>query len=135
VGENRLLIQRRQLTKDVCAGAWDLSVAEHLTPGESFEQGALRGLHEELGIANVRLERLGELVRARLEIPLLDLKDYEFQQSFRATFSGAIVPDPNEVMDTRVVSLAELASAFVASPDAFTPWFRQRAADLRLLEH
>ncbi|MGW8369693.1 MAG: NUDIX hydrolase [Gammaproteobacteria bacterium] len=134
VDSGRLLIQRRALDKDVCPGAWDLSVAEHLAPGESFEQGARRGLREELGLVPERLECLGEVVRSRLDMPVLGLKDYEFQQSFRATFTGEIVPDPDEVMDTRVVSLIELEAAFVARPEDFTPWFRQRVAALSIFE-
>lgn len=41
-----LLIQRRQWDKDVWPGAWDLSVAEHLKPGETFKEAALRGFAE-----------------------------------------------------------------------------------------
>ena len=35
------------------------SAAEHLRPGESFEEGALRGLREELGVADAVLKRSG----------------------------------------------------------------------------
>lgn len=45
-----LLIQRRSLAKKVSPGQWDLSVAEHLSPGETFLQGVVRGLSEELGV-------------------------------------------------------------------------------------
>lgn len=30
--------------------SWDLSVGEHLQPGETYEHAAYRGLEEELGI-------------------------------------------------------------------------------------
>ncbi|GLI63285.1 hypothetical protein VaNZ11_006191 [Volvox africanus] len=46
----QLLIQRRSLNKKVAPGQWDLSVAEHLSPGESFREGVVRGLSEELGV-------------------------------------------------------------------------------------
>lgn len=132
--DGRLLIQRRQSRKQVCPGAWDLSVAEHLLPGESFEEGALRGLREELGVDDVDLEPLGEVARSRLEAADLGIRDYEFQQSFRGTFDGRVSPDPNEVMETRLVSLDDLAAELEESPEKFTPWFRQRAAELHLFE-
>jgi isopentenyldiphosphate isomerase len=96
-----ILIQRRQLSKDVWPGAWDLSAAEHLHPGESFEQGAIRGLREELGVVVSELEPFGEVTKSRLEVRVSDIKDFEFQQSFRATYGGSISPDVGEVMDTR----------------------------------
>jgi isopentenyl-diphosphate delta-isomerase type 1 len=131
--DGRLLIQRRQTNKDLWPGAWDVSVGEHLQPGESFEQGALRGLHEELGIDGVVLEPLGTMRRSRLEVPEAGMKDYEFQRSFRVQFDGEIVPDPGEVMQTQLVALEELARAFRARPDSFTPWFRRRAVELNLV--
>lgn len=46
----RLLLQRRSADKKIGACQWDLSVAEHLAPGECFVDAAMRGLSEELGI-------------------------------------------------------------------------------------
>jgi isopentenyl-diphosphate delta-isomerase type 1 len=130
--DGQLLIQRRQLSKDVWPGAWDVSAAEHLKPGETFEQGAIRGLHEELGVAEVRLESVGSVTKSRLEDIESGVRDYEFQQSFRAIYAGPISPDLSEVMETRMVSLAELEVEFQEQPEAYTPWFRQRAVELQL---
>ena len=38
-GNHRLLIQQRQMTKDVCPGLWDLSAAEHLDIEEAEDDG------------------------------------------------------------------------------------------------
>jgi len=128
-----LLIQRRSRTKDVCPGAWDVSVAEHLVPGESFEEAARRGLREELGVSDVVLEPIGGIVRSRLNVAALSIRDFEFQRSFRTTFDGPVVPDLREVMATRDIGLAELAQAIGRSPDDYTPWFRRRIRALGLL--
>ncbi len=134
--DGRLLIQRRQHGKDVLPGSWDLSAAEHLKPGESYREGAARGLREELGIeAHVELEPIGEVTMARLEIARVGIKDYEFQQSFRAVYDGPVSPDVREVMVTALVSRDELAVAFAERPEDFTPWFRRRVADLDLFRH
>jgi len=132
--DGTLLIQRRQLTKDVWPGAWDVSVAEHLMPGESFEQGALRGLREELGVTGAELALYGDVTKSRLEVEASGIKDYEFQQSFRTVYGGPIAPDASEVMETRAVSLADLEAGFLEEPEAYTPWFRRRAENLGLFE-
>lgn len=45
-----LLLQKRSDDKDSFPGDYDISAAGHLDPGESFLQGAVRELGEELGI-------------------------------------------------------------------------------------
>ncbi len=132
--DGRLLIQQRQFDKDICPGAWDLSAAEHLRPGESYAEGARRGLREELGVtADVVLEPIGATATARLELPERGIKDYEFQQSFRCAYDGPLGADPEEVAAVQVVTLGELAAAFAARPDDFTPWFRDDVLRLGLV--
>ncbi len=130
--DGRLVIQRRQGSKDVCPGAWDLSVAEHLTPGETYEQGAHRGLFEELGIEHIPLERWGGVIRAQIEIAEYGLKDYELQQPFRGVFGGVLRPNTDEVADIDVIELKALGMAFAQRPADFTPWFRESAIQLGL---
>ena len=48
-----LLIQQRSPLKSIGPNLWDLSVAEHLTQGETYLQAAIRGLSEELGIKHI----------------------------------------------------------------------------------
>jgi len=129
--DGRLILQRRQWAKDVCPGAWDLSVAEHLKPGETYEQGARRGLREELGVDEVTLEPVGEVTWARLDIAERGIKDYELQQAFRGTFDGELRPDSSEVCEVDAMSPEDLALAFKERPHDFTPWFRESAIRLR----
>ena len=124
--EGRLYLQRRAARKDVWPNAWDLTVGEHLQPGETFEQGALRGLAEELSITGVALEPLGDVVRGSVDIPELDIHDHEMQQSFRGVYDGEPIADPAEVADVKRMSLSELRAEVAANPDAFTPWLRSR---------
>lgn len=58
--KGELLLQRRSFDKKVAPGQWDLSVAEHLVPGESFRNGVARGLAEELGVV-LTLEQISAL--------------------------------------------------------------------------
>ena len=45
-----LLLQKRSLTKETFPGFWDVSVAGHVTAGESILEGAIREVKEEIGL-------------------------------------------------------------------------------------
>jgi isopentenyldiphosphate isomerase len=131
--DGRLYVQRRAADKDVWPNAWDVSVGEHLQPGESFEQAAHRGLAEELAVYGVALTALGDVVRAQIEIPALQVRDFELQQSFRGTYDGPVTRDPAEVADVQLLALDVLARAIAARPDDFTPWLRSRLRSFGLV--
>jgi isopentenyl-diphosphate delta-isomerase len=130
--DGRLIVQRRGATKDVCPDTWDLSVAEHLAPGEDYLAGAERGLREELGLTGVSLERATGTLCSRLEIPELRLKDFELQQCFKGISDRPLFPDAREVAEVRCYRLDELRVSMKNSPARFTPWFRDRAQDVLL---
>ena len=123
----QLLVQKRSTSKDLYAGLWDYSVGEHLLPEESFRQGALRGLGEELGVYDGKLKAIGELRWVRLESP--GSQDCEIQQAFRCAYDGEIVFNTAEVSAIKFVDLAELDVRLAAKSNLFTPWL---AEDIRL---
>lgn len=45
-----LLLQKRSLSKQTFPGLWDVSVAGHVSAGESILEGALREVKEEIGL-------------------------------------------------------------------------------------
>ena len=49
-GRLQVLLQKRSRKKETFPGCFDTSCAGHLSAGDSFEEGALRELAEELGI-------------------------------------------------------------------------------------
>lgn len=121
--KGRLYLQRRVDHKDICPGLWDQSAAEHLTPGETYLEGALRGLAEELGIHGIHLTPLGEPFAGRLDQQALGVHDYELQQTFTGTWDGPVEIDPDEVAEVCTVLPGELASWVHDNPERFTPWF------------
>jgi isopentenyldiphosphate isomerase len=50
-GGEEVLLQQRHSAKAIYGGCWDVSVAEHCEPHESYENAAARGLCEELRVA------------------------------------------------------------------------------------
>ncbi len=121
--DRQLLIQQRAQSKDVCPGLWDLSVAEHLQPSESYLDAAHRGLAEELGVRNLRLEPIGDEFRVRLEIEESGVFDRELQRCFVGNTDQQIEFNPNEVAAIAYYNLVQLHDAFAQSPNKFTPWF------------
>ena len=66
-----MLLQKRSRNKETFPGCFDTSCAGHLSAGDSFEEGALRELYEELGI------------RAQAsELFYVGLYSYEVKESF-----------------------------------------------------
>ena len=130
--DGQLVVQRRHGTKDVWPGAWDLSVAEHLEPGESFVAGAIRGLSEELGITGVTLKPVSNVIRTKLEVAEQGIKDFEFQVCFRGVSDADVRPQTSEVAEIRLFRLDDLRAEMLRRPENFTPWFRSRASDIGL---
>ena len=127
----QLYIQRRSANNDVGAGLWDLSAAEHLQPGESFEEGARRGLLEELGAADVALTAYPGTFRHKLE--QAGVRDWEIQRCYYGRYSGSITIDSVEVAEVRSIGRAALATALAQEPGRYTPWFKQWVRDVNLL--
>jgi isopentenyl-diphosphate delta-isomerase type 1 len=118
----RLYVQQRSATKDLYPTRWDLSVGEHVQPGESYHAAAIRGLAEELGVTGVTLEPMGAPRAYRCDVPERGIADHELQQAFTGHHAGSVRPDAAEVAAVRVVSAAELGRWIAAAPDEFTPW-------------
>jgi len=132
-GSGALYVQRRAAGKDLFPGRWDLSVGEHLRPGERHLDGALRGLAEELGVSGVVLEPLAGITRWEHAVPELGVIDRELQQAFRGRHVGPLRPDPVEVAEVRVLPLDQLARWIARAPGDFTPWFVTEVSLLGLL--
>jgi isopentenyl-diphosphate Delta-isomerase len=127
--DGRLYLQRRAASKDVWPDAWDISVGEHLQPGETYQQAAYRGLAEELGVIATTLAPLGGVTRGCVDIPELGIHDHELQQSFRGVYAGSIRPDPGEVAEVKLLALRSIARDVAAHPGNYTPWLRSRLTE------
>eukprot|EP00762_Andalucia_godoyi_P001016 ANDGO_02001.mRNA.1 Isopentenyl-diphosphate Delta-isomerase 2 len=128
----RILLQKRSDSKDVCPGLWDLSCAEHLKPGESYRDAAIRGLSEELSVV---LENPGDALQEAHDPFLFEFRDVaknvwdrEFQGLFAVVYDGPVQLDGVEVSALRWESVSTMDSELCHSGDSadrYTPWFRQ----------
>ena len=126
---NRVLIQRRALTKYHTPGLWANTCCTHPHWGETDLDCAHRRLNEELGIGGLDLAHVGE-VEYRADVGG-GLIEHELVQVYTAPAPAglAVVPNPSEVVDTDWMTLTALMRKVERSPELFTPWLRIYLSD------
>ncbi len=118
--DRKLLVQKRSQTCDTFPGSLDCSVSEHLKVGESYFDGAVRGLQEELGIDGISLTRL-------LQFKMnYGVNDNEFSELYEGVFDGgSLEADPTEVAGIAYYTIPQLEEMIISEQALFAPWFIQ----------
>jgi len=132
--QGRVFVQRRSPDKDLNPDRWDVACGEHLQPGESYFDAAVRGLQEELGLHIGELEPVGVERRVTLDRPELGVHDYELQQAYQVVTADPVEPASDEVAELRLIAPDELRGWLHAEPDRFSPGFHRDVVDLGLLD-
>lgn len=140
-----LLLQQRSNAKAIAPACWDLSCAEHVLTGEDFEEAALRGLREELGLevsqtaAAALLLPLddGEPALQLYDYPEVGLTDYEWNRIYALIVSdgdcetcrglASLQLEKAEVTGVRWITRDALCFELEDDTKHFTPWFRDQA--------
>jgi 8-oxo-dGTP pyrophosphatase MutT (NUDIX family) len=110
--KGELFVQKRTQTKDVFPGYYDIAAGGVVLAGESYEEGAVRELEEELGIR---------------ETPLTSLFDFYYEdehirlwgRAFSCTFDGELVLQEEEVESGEFMEVDEVFR--LATTEQFTP--------------
>ncbi len=121
---DQVLIQRRALGKYHTPGLWANTCCTHPEWDEPAATCALRRLDDELGMTGVDPVHCGR-VEYRADVGN-GMIEHEVVEIFRAeaTPEMTLVPNPEEVMDTRWVSRDRLTRETQSQPERFTPWLR-----------
>ncbi|RAK24752.1 isopentenyl-diphosphate delta-isomerase [Actinoplanes lutulentus] len=119
--ENKMLLQRRALSKYHSPGVWSNSCCGHPHVGEPPPAAAARRITEELGTSPSTLEAAGT-VRYRHPDETTGLVEHEFNHLFVGTLSGAVHPHPDEIAEVSFVDPFELTRRLTKEP--FSVWFR-----------
>ena len=118
---DKLLIQRRALTKYHCGGLWANTCCSHPREGEEILTAAKRRLREELGIDGVTLREAGEFV---YYYPFANgLTEFEYDHVITGNYSGDCAINHEEVDSVRRAALDELYEEIVREPEKFAAWF------------
>ena len=107
-----LYVQKRTRTKDVFPGYYDAATGGVVLAGESYEEGAVRELGEELGIHGV---------------PLTPLFDFYYEdehirvwgKAFSCDYDGEVVLEKEEVESGAFLKVEEMLRLVESEP--FTP--------------
>ena len=118
--DDRLLVQQRSKNKTQSPLAYDCSVSEHVTAGESYHEAALRGLSEELGLTGIEIT---PLVKFKMNY---GPNDNEISELYKGTIDPTIVQhDPVEIERIDYYSLDELQEILGDENNNFSYWFEQ----------
>jgi len=106
-GKGAYYLQKRSPYKRVQPGKWDTSVGGHVPSGESYEQGALRELEEELGV------QLPDASSLLFHHDFVWATDFETEhiRTFLLTYEGPFHCNEAEVSEGRFWTVEELRSA------------------------
>lgn len=127
--EGRLLLQRRALVKESWPGMWDISVAGHVSAGESAAEAVLREAREELGLVLSAAE-LTYLGRLRYQAVVnggayIENEYHEVYLARRDLDVATLTLDPLEVAEVRLVLPEEIARfEVVPHPEEYGLLFR-----------
>jgi isopentenyldiphosphate isomerase len=110
--QGELYVQKRTMTKDVFPGYYDPAAGGVVLAGESYEQGAVRELAEEMGIRDVPLTWVFDFYFA-------DERTRVWGGAFSCVYDGEVVLQEEEVEDVALMTSAEILRR--AETEPFTP--------------
>ncbi len=119
--KRELLVQKRSSNCDTFPNAYDCSVSEHVSIGETYIEALQRGTLEELSI---KVECFNKLVSYRMSYGLTDnmlCELYEAQIN-----ENEILINQEEILSIEFVSLEELKTRIGLYPNDFTSWFKEQ---------
>lgn len=110
-----IYVHRRSSAKDRHPLKLDSSAAGHVDPGESYEQSAVRELHEELGIS--------EVVRKVAYVKACPETDNEHVTLFTVVTDAQPRPNPAEIAWGGFMTSQHLSRLMDETPGDFVPAF------------
>ncbi len=120
-GNGQLLLQQRAAGKYHSPGLWTNACCSHPQPGEDTLQAAQRRLQEEMGFCTP-VQKIFDFV---YKTPFDNgLTEYEFDHVFAGTYTGIILPNPDEVADYCFKSMEEIKETMEQQPHHYTSWFK-----------
>jgi isopentenyl-diphosphate Delta-isomerase len=119
--DRRVLLQKRALSKENWPGKWDVSVAGHVSSGESAADAAIREAAEEIGLA-IDAEELVHIGSVREQCVLnggayLDNEIHEIFIVRRDIDIERLTLDPEEVERVQLVPIDEIATYDLVAHD------------------
>jgi isopentenyl-diphosphate delta-isomerase len=122
IHEGKMLIQKRAFGKYHSAGLWANACCSHPRYGETLTEAVQKRMKEELGIPQGSCFP-EELFSFNYFSQYEGLSEYEIDHVFLVDYDGPINVDPDEIAETRWVSLEDLKNEMEEFPKRFSTWF------------
>ncbi|MBA5630030.1 isopentenyl-diphosphate Delta-isomerase [Moheibacter lacus] len=116
-----LLLQQRAADKYHSPLLWTNTCCSHPRKNETYLEAAHRRLQEEMGFDCELEEKFHFIYKAQLGERLFE---HELDHVFVGQYDGAISINPEEVEETKWVSMEELELDMKNNPENYTIWFR-----------
>ncbi len=100
----KFLVQKRSMSKDVFPGYWDLGVSETVLAGESYEEAAVRGLAEEIGVSGFSINELSHLFDFTYRSPSYN----KISRVYKMMYNGKIELQVEEIDEIRHMTRQEV---------------------------
>ena len=116
----KILLQKRSLSKDIQPGKWDTAVGGHVDAGEAVEAAAYRELKEELGITGQLEFFFTDHIRNEIESENVTV--------YKLFSDGPFEYSPAEIDEIRFFQLSEFAAESGRCREDFTPNLQKELA-------
>lgn len=123
--QGQIYLQQRSKQKLSFPLHWDLSCAEHLKPGETFTEAAVRGLKEELGINIDALKLIRPLHHqySKFQKDGQLMKENELVELYESVYDHRMKLDKQEVAQGKFFPISTIKKMLKSKKVKFTPWF------------
>lgn len=111
--EGDIILQKRSGMKDLYPYMWDTSVGGHLSPKESYLEGAIRECEEELGFTPIKLHWL-------YKYTMKGESETELVETFLTIFNGPFKPSKEEISE---IGSFKVEVLFFEEAKNFSPFF------------
>ena len=120
--KGELLLQQRAKEKYHCSSLWTNTVCSHPKPNESLEKAVHRRLIEEMGFDCDLKGLFSFIYKAEFNN---GLTEYEYDFVFVGRYDNEkIVPNSDEVMNYKWITLDNLKKDVEKNPEKYTPWIK-----------
>ena len=119
--QSQLLLHKRASGKYHSGGLWTNTCCTHPRPDEGLENAIHRRLQEEMGFDTNLEKKFDFIYRATVG----ELTEHEFDHVYFGVYDkNDFKPDPQEVEETKWISIDDLQIDMKKSPEKYTAWFR-----------
>lgn len=119
--KNELLLQQRAIEKYHSGGLWTNTCCSHPRPGEALLAAAHRRLLEEMGFDCELHAAFSFVYHAVLD---KGLTEHELDHVIIGKYEAEPLPNPDEVMNYKWMSLEDIKHDMKNSPENYTEWFK-----------